>query len=463
MPPPSLVPMRLHSPKESLLWLKALWNHHRQGRMTRAALEAAQLKRFRRLVARLRERSPYYRELIQDCGITPASCTPADFPILTKSEVSAHFDRMVTDPRLTRERVAAFLEKSTDPSERLDGRYHVLHTSGSSGTIGYYVYSHDDWITGVSQVVRASALRWRRRVAFVAATKGHFAGVSLMLAGNEGTNGLFYDVRPYDVGQPLPEIVAALNEFQPHTLSGYAAMLKVLGEAQERGELRISPHELGNGGEPLLPDVKAFLERVFQAPVLNGYACSEHLYMAMSLPGTQGLHLLEDDLIFELRPDCTLVTNLFNETLPLIRYRMDDVLVPDETPSPYPYRRIREVVGRQENALTFTNAEGGTDFIHPIVIAELVVPGLNAWQIVLEGPESFRFRARFEEELDGDGIAATRAAIRRRMDQLLAEKNMGNVTFEIEEVDSLAIDPRTGKFKLVVQERGTVGSLRAGP
>src|SRR4051812_49490331 len=34
-------------------------------------------------------------------------------------------------------------------------------------------------IRGVAQVVRASPLRLRRRVAYVAATRGHYAGVSL--------------------------------------------------------------------------------------------------------------------------------------------------------------------------------------------------------------------------------------------------------------------------------------------
>ena len=129
-----------------------------------------------------------------------------------------------------------------------------------------------------------------------------------------------------------------LNDFQPEAISGYARVLRVLAEAQERGELRIAPREIGSGGEPLLPDVKAHVERVFQVPVKNGYASSEHLYMAMPLPGAEGMHLLEDDLIFELGADHTCVTNLFNEVLPLIRYRMDDVLIPETAgESPYPF------------------------------------------------------------------------------------------------------------------------------
>jgi phenylacetate-coenzyme A ligase PaaK-like adenylate-forming protein len=445
--------MTWHTPRESFRWLRALWGHYRSQRLSRSRLEAQQLARFRRLVSSIYPRSPYYRRIIDARGLDPRTCVPADFPILTKSAIIEHFDDIVTDRTLTRRRIADFLARSSDPEERLDGRYHVLHTSGTSGTVGYYVFSHEGWIRGASNVVRASPLRWRRRVAYVAATRGHFAGVSLMLAGNDGTNRLFHEVRTFDVGQPLARTVEQLNQFQPEALSGYATVLKQLAEAQERGELRIKPAHLGNGGEALFPEVKTYLERVFQAPVLNGYASSEHLYMAMTLPGADGLHLLEDDLIFELGADYTCVTNLFNDVLPLIRHRMDDVLVPEIAGrSPYPFTRIKEVIGRQEHALVFTNRHGREDFIHPIVVVELVVQGLSAWQIVLESGTSFRIRACFDAGLTPREEEETRDALRRKLEAILDEKEMSNVQFEIEPVDALEIDRVTGKFRLIVKE-----------
>ena len=237
--------------------------------------------------------------------------------------------------------------------------------------------------------------------------------------------------------------------------NGYLAnvgVLQALAGAQERGELRIRPRHLGNGGEPLPPDVKTYLERVFKVPVLNAYASSEHLYMGLTLPGSEGLHLMEDDLIFETRPDHTCVTNLFNHTMPLIRYRMDDVLVPDSNgKSSYPFTRVKEVVGRMEDALVFTNRHGRDDFIHPIVIVELIIRGLRAWQIVLVTRVSFRFRAQFENGLSPEEIQATHDRIRQQLNRILAEKEMDQVEFSIEPVESLAVDPHSGKFRLVVR------------
>lgn len=437
------------------MWGKALLEHHLNLRMSRAELEAAQLKKFRRLARMAQQRSPYYRQIMRDRGIDPSSCVPADFPVMSKRDVIERFDDIVTDRRITRQRIEDFLARSTDPTELFDGRFHVLHTSGTSGTVGYFVFSHEAWIKGASHVVRAVPLRLRRRTAFVAATRGHFAGASLMLTGNRGSNRLFFEVRAFDVGRPMPEIIDALNEFQPHNLSGYATILKVLAQAQERGELRIKPAHLGNGGEPLPPDVKAYLERVFGVPVLNGYASSEHLYMAMTLPGSNGMYLMEDDLIFELHSDHICVTNLFNDAMPLIRYRMDDVLVPDTSGNGrYPFIKIKDIVGRCEDSLVFTNQHGKEDFIHPIVIVEFIVSGLKGWQIVLESRTAFRFRALFRDGLSAQDVRRTREQVREKLTAILAEKEMGNVRFEIEEVESLEIDPRSGKFRLVVSERG---------
>lgn len=445
--------MKLLTPRESFLWLKALWDQRRNMRISREQLEAAQLRKFRRLVSFAWRHSPFYRAIIEQRGIDPLTCVPSDFPVLTKNDVIDHFDEIVTDRRIQRRRIAEFLSRSTDPRELFEGRYHVLHTSGTSGTVGYFVFSHEAWIKGACHVMRVSPLRWRLRTAFVAATRGHFAGASLMLTGNHGTNALLFDVRTFDVGQPMPQIIEELNRFQPQVLTGYAAVLKVLGEAQERGDLRIKPVQVGNGGEPLLPETKSYLERVFRVPVMNAYASSEHLYMGMTLPGADGMHLLEDDLIFELGADHTCVTNLFNDAMPLIRYRMDDVLVPESAGrSPYPFTRVREIVGRSEDALVFTNEHGQIDFIHPIVIVELVVQGLDAWQIVLESRTSFRFRARLEGGLTAPEREETLQRIRDRMAAILAEKEMRNVRFQIDEAESLAIDPRSGKFRLVVRE-----------
>ncbi len=442
------------SPLEPFAWLKAIYDRARVLRLSREQLEAEQETKFRRLVALAYERSLFYRSLIDERSIDLAHCRPTDFPVLTKQIVADNFDQMLTDPRVSRARIENFLNRSHDPGELLDGRFHVLHSSGTSGTVGHMVYSHEAWIKGASQMLRVLPLRLRTRVAFVAAADGHFAGASLLVTGNSGTNRLFFDVRTYDVRHPMDQIVAALNEFQPQALTGYAGILERLCDLQEAGALRIRPRVIVSGAEPLRPRSRALLQTTFHVPVVNAYASSEHLFMALTLPGSDGMYLLEDDLIFELRDDCTCVTNLMNDTLPLIRYRMDDVLVPDSDPTArYPLTKIRDLVGRSEDCLVFRNRDGAADFIHPSLIGELLVPGLKSWQIQVVDDSKFVFRARFESSQSAEQKQSIRGQIRDQLVALLAEKRMDNVNFEIEEVDCLQLDPVSGKTRMILRAK----------
>ncbi len=437
---------------QPFVWLKAFWLRQRGLRLSRAQLEAEQSAKFRRLVRLAYKRSPFYRELIESRGLDLDHCQPGDFPMLTKQTVAENFDRILTDRRLSRARIEDFLTHSHDPNELLDGRYHVLHSSGTSGTVGHVVYSEAAWVAGSSQMLRVLPVGLGTRVAFVAAANGNYAGASLLVTGNCGINRLFFNVRTYDVSQPMDEIAAALNEFQPHGLTGYAGVLERIAEAQHEGTLRIRPRLLVSGAEPLRSRCREMLQQTFGVPVINAYASSEHLFMAMTLPGSDGMYLLEDDLIFELHDDCTCVTNLFNDTLPLIRYRMDDVLIPADDPSGrYPFTKIRDLVGRAEDNLVFVNRDGAEDFIHPSLIGELWVPGLKSWQIQLVDRTAFVFRARFDDGRSRDEKQSIRREIRHKLRAILAEKRMDSVDFQIEEVERLTVDPKSGKTRMILQ------------
>jgi hypothetical protein len=66
------------------------------------------------------------------------------------------------------------------------------------------------------------------------------------------------------------------------------------------------------------------------------------------------VQLLDDDLMFELHDDHLFCTNLFNRTLPLIRYRLDDRLEPLGTDR----RRITRITGRVETRVWLRNVHG---------------------------------------------------------------------------------------------------------
>jgi len=427
-------------------------------KLSRADFEAWKLEKFRRLVRHAKERSPYYRRIIAERNIDIARSQPSDFPVLTKSLLMQHFDEISTVPGVTKEGVADFLTRSHDPRELFLDEYRVIHTSGSSGEVGYFVYSLKDWTRGSYMGERGPQPQRKRkgkfRLAYYAAIDGHYAGVTMIRSIETGLAKYFVDVGCFEVNSPLPEVIAGLNEFQPDFLAGYTTALKILAERQRAGELKLDCLiGIGTAGEATTEGDRALLEQAFGCRLTNTYACSEHLGMGAAPPGSSNIVLTDHDLIYEFYPDHSVVTNLFNYTLPLIRYRMSDILRPVDSGAHAPYLVIESLVGRNELQPVFKTRDGGEDFVSPHTINEIFVAGVTRFQMHLLGAEAFRFMVCIDSTLNADERSAAIKAVSERLHDILARKRMENVRFEVLAVDDLPVNPRTRKFQLIVDKR----------
>lgn len=434
----------------------------RNQRRTRAELDAAKLAKFRALVRHANTHSAYYANLIAERGLDIDTCTPADFPLLTKTILMENFDRIVTDPAITRGAVADFLMRSHDPKERFLKQYRVMHTSGTSGEVGYFLYSDADWLrVRMSDLgrnkhsqrgFRSPGLR-RIRLAFYGST-GHHAGVTSISAMNEGLARLFVKVGIFEINEPLPETIAKLNSFQPDFLGGYTAALRMLGDKQKQGVLKIAPSSIWATGERVTrADMTALSEAFGGASVTNAYGCSEHMGLGSSNPDGETMTLNDNELIFEFHEDHSVITNLFNFTMPLIRYRMSDILRPVSGPGDRDIV-IKALVGRTERTPVFLNRDGVSDFLSPYTIDDVSVAGVTRFQMQLTGETSFRFPVCLEAGMDATARAAAVEGVRAQLAEILEQKAMGNVAFEIPVVDDLPLNPKTRKFELIVDERG---------
>jgi phenylacetate-CoA ligase len=434
----------------------------RNEKMTRAQLEACKLIKFRKLAAYANRHSPFYADIVRERSINLETCVPVDFPVLTKSTLMANFDRIVTDKRITKQRLAEFLTGSVDPNDLYLNDYQVIHTSGSSGEVGYFVYSQIDWVNAGAQGMRRnygqpkSAQRrkgfGRFRAAFYGAIGGHYAGVSGASMAKRGIAKLFVNMQLYEVNSPLPEVIASLNRHQPHSISGYTTALKILAEKQRSGELHIAPLSIGTTGEAMTSADKSFLEETFGCEAASMYGCTEHLMMGFSTPGNTMI-LYDDDLNYEFGVDHSLVTNLFNYTLPMIRYRMSDILRPIARSTVTPYIEIESLVGRTEMMPKFVNRDGIEDFISPHTINELFVAGVTRFQMHLLSNTSFRFMVCLDTALSAGRQAAAIAGMEKRLREVLDQKHMDNVTFEVVAASDLPLNPKTRKFNLILDHR----------
>jgi phenylacetate-coenzyme A ligase PaaK-like adenylate-forming protein len=322
-------------------------------------LAAHRRQALRQLLAAAQAKSPWHRRRLGH--IDPDTFGEGDLaalPVMTKHDLMDHFDEIVTDRRLTLDRVENHLAGLEGNDAYLLGRYHAIASSGSSGRRGVFVFGWEAW-----------AVRWlsniRHTLLSQPADDGGRPLLAAMVAAGDATHGTsaltqtfsgpgFQTVR-LPATLPLSDIVDGLNRARPDVLTGYPSALGPLVAEARAGRLRIRPATVVTTSEVLLASVRHALEETFGVPVTDVWSASEAGGLASSCPQGQGMHLSDDLVIVEPGEGCVYLTNLSNTTQPLIRYQLnDDVVVLDGPCScGSAHRRIDGVRGRGDDRFVY--------------------------------------------------------------------------------------------------------------
>ncbi len=423
-----------------ILWklLRAIKRRRDTLGLTPEARELRNLARFRELVSFVQQTSPWYRRIIDQHRIDPATCRPQDFPYLTTAMVKENLDQIVTDRAITRQGLEAFIKQPYSSKNLYLGRYHIVMSSGSSGIPGIYVHTTDEVINGMSYGALHRQIKPRTRTTFLGILDAHDMGAAVMSLMDDWPQRLLFNTRNLDITAPWPSIIAGLNEHQPKIISAYKHYLMTLAEEARAGRLKIAPIMLESGGEPLFAHERELLRATFRCEIANSYGSSEVNLMGVALNDWEGIYLFEDDLMFELESDATCVTNLFNRTMPLIRYRFDDILVPVEAPNPrLPFRVVSEQIGRSQEIITFDTGDGRERRFRTIFFDDVDFSGVKRVQFEKRDSATLAVHVALvepseQEKARGHGSEAERleqlgAAIR----QYLNESDLAAIKLEV--------------------------------
>jgi phenylacetate-coenzyme A ligase PaaK-like adenylate-forming protein len=347
-------------------------------------------ERQRRLRALLRvalASSPWHRERL--AGIDPETLVEEDLPLLpamTKDELMAHWDAIVTDRRLTLAAVERHLAGLTADAYLFD-EVHAIASGGSTGRRGVYVHGWRAWAEEWAGFMRR--VLWDRAaspelaglpstVAMVAAEHAtHMTSSMAQTFANPNIR-----IERFPVTLPIDQIVAGLNGYQPVTLMGYPSALALLAVEAREGRLRISPRRLMSAAEPLLPEVRRAVEETFAAPIANMYGTSEAGPVGAGCWRGPGMHLSDDLVIVEpvdhagrpvppgIRSDKIYVTAVSNPLLPLIRFELTDQVTLLDRPCPCgsAHRLIADVEARLDDDFRYP---GGV-VVHPHVFRSVL-------------------------------------------------------------------------------------------
>jgi len=397
--------------------------------------------------------SNFYKKILLDHNIEYQDIDDIglkDLPTTNKKMIMNNFDEVVTDQNLNKEKVIDFIDNNPEPSALLENKYHVIHSSGTSGEIGYYIYDNANWellkAVGASRLFNGFGLK-RKKYAFIGASDGHYAGISFFLSPVNRFEQYFYkDFLVMDINYPLKNFINKLNKLQPDVISGYPSALRLLLDYQKSNELSIKPQHVICGGEPLTQRAYEKIKKYWEIEPINYYGTSESILMGAG-QGKDGLYIFDDLIILEIKDNKTYLTNLYNYTEPLIRYELNDLISKTHKENKrWPFTYIENISGRQEDLLWFENISGQKDFIHPIVFAELHIKGLKKFQVVKENDLSLIFKVIPEKNSQ---IEDVKQKSKERINEILHNKNMPEVKVKIDLVDNIPNDPETGKFRLI--------------
>ena len=416
--------------------------------------KALQEKRLHRLLLHCWDHSAYYREIWRQTGLTRESlrtCRPADLPAIDKQQLMEHYDRLVTDPRLTQEALRNFAE--TDGSGLYAGEYHVVHSSGSTGTPRYFAYDRKAWEAAQCGIIRGAlfGMRFREilrllqggvRILYIAATDGRYAG---SMAIGEGTANVGGSSLYLDINTPLSEWPERINAFRPNIVIGYPSAVKILGTLLQNGIVHLEAKRVVTCGEPLPPALRGWLEHCFGTTVVNFYGASESLCIGAEADGSLGMALFDDMNQVEVVDGELYLTSLTTFSQPLVRYHMTDKLTLKQSHASCTVAEL--LLGRGEDLMWFQSADGRKEFLHPLAVEGFCVEGLLDYRFVQTAPDRFVMEAEISAESRCEAVIEE---MQLQLLRLLQEKQMDWVQFTVQAVPRIAPDPQTGKKRLIV-------------
>ncbi len=329
-----------------------LWHYFRSRRLkfgNRQALEQYQQRQLTRFARRVLTRSPYF----QPYAHLPIS----EWPLMDKATMMANFDRMNT-AGLKRDELfecARQSEASRDFSPKI-GRFSVGLSSGTSGQRGIFVVSpleQQIWAGGMLAKMLPDGLFAGERVAlFLRADNNLYQSVN-----NRWLSLAFFDLFA-DFSQQLPRLTA----YSPSIIVAPAQVLRALALAQLKGEISLSPKLIISVAEVLEPQDKELLSQVFPR-VGEVYQATEGFLAATCSHGA--LHLNEE--FVHIEPNwldenrfTPIITDFTRQTQPIVRYRLDDVLVRSQKPCLCGQHSmvIERIEGRNDDQVLLPGVDG---------------------------------------------------------------------------------------------------------
>ncbi|MCW8442489.1 CoF synthetase [Fluoribacter gormanii] len=301
---------------------------------SRDQLSTYQEKQFRKLIKKTLYKSPFYQPYLDK----PFN----EWPIINKKIMMQHFDEINT-VKIKKDRalkLALKAENTRDFSALIEG-IAVGLSSGTSGNRGLFLVNkkeRDAWAGILLAKALPKGLKRKERIAFFLRANNK---LYTTLSKSKKIQFHFFDLL-----ENFETHIDRLNEIQPTLLSAPTSVLLALTKEKQR--LSITPEKIFAVAEVLEKRDEAIISTAFNCQVAQVYQCTEG-FLAISDKDSNCLLMNEEYLIIEKdwldeKRFVPIITDLLRTTQPIIRYRLDDVLIEEQSNDVF--TRLEGIEGR---------------------------------------------------------------------------------------------------------------------
>ena len=342
----------------------------RQAQQHSEALQKIRDKRFVALVNAAYQKSSFYRDLYDEAGVDISRIRSTHditrLPIITKQDLRDHTDRMFIGNPLNR--VKAY----------------------TSGTSGKPLQVYRDY----QSTVQEWAYQWQQRIAF-----GHHPGMrTVVLRGDLKRDELerydrftksLYLSSYHLTAEKADWYYEKIRAFDPHALYAYPSAAESLAGIFQALNKPIQIPLIFTSSETLYGHQRTKIEQVLDGQVADWYGNAERsIALAESPEGHyEELPLYSINEFFE---NHALGTSLTNFSLPIIRYRVDDVIrVAKDSPLQCGQRQVEAIQGRSDDVLLLPDGSrigmiwGAFDRVNALQCAQIIQEKINTFQVNL--------------------------------------------------------------------------------
>lgn len=288
-------------------------------------------KRFLDIFCRAYDKSPFYRHLYKDAGISKEDITCLDdlckLPLVTKDMVRRYGLEILT----------------TSQQKVIKGN--------TSGTTGTPLSVYRNWKTIWSEQAFIYCARKRNGFTYgqrLVSLRGKLTKRDMSLRVHI-SNILYlssYNIIPINAQFYYDQI----NKFQPFAIEGYPSSLYTLALILRDAGLKLSIPIAFTSSETLHNFQRSVIEEQFGTEIFDWYGMTEGCIALDETANHNGYYEIPGYSINEYREDGVLCTSLINDAFPLIRYRVNDIIeIMDVKSEKNQQNIVKSIEGRKED------------------------------------------------------------------------------------------------------------------